>query len=117
MNEMGVTFGRAFKVWWSFCWHSFVLMIPTSIALLIVSFSMFPADSQLRPDFLNPMGVVEIIGRMSVLWLIATTVVQVLAIKWTLRTRWSDFHLVLQPNDATPSPGVRAGDPPSQKAP
>jgi hypothetical protein len=104
MNEMTITFGRALKIWWSVMWRGFVLMIPVSIALMIVGFAMFPTGTLLRADSFSPLEMMGILGRMSLLWTIASVVVQVLAIKWALKTRWSDFHLVPQPNDAVRSP-------------
>ena len=104
MNEMTITFGRALKIWWSLMWRGFVLMIPVSIALVIVGYSMFPTGTLLRAASFSPLEMMAVLGRMSLLWTIASVVVQVLAIKWALRTRWSDFHLVPRSNDEIRSP-------------
>jgi threonine/homoserine/homoserine lactone efflux protein len=97
MQPVELTFGRAFKVWWSYAWRAFVLGIPVAVVMMIVWFVLlmpyFPHPGQ-RPD---PALMQAAMGRFSVLWFVFMflyIVIQVLAMRWMLKTKWSDFRLL-----------------------
>ena len=50
MQQVGLTFLRAFKVWWSYSWRAMVLsliaMVPLQILLFTTVFTHLPAAGQ-----------------------------------------------------------------------
>jgi hypothetical protein len=96
MQSVEITFGRALKVWWSYVWRAMVLTIPVYFVLLafMVSF-MLPSMSHpgTKPD---PAQFQAMMGKFSFVWLVmmvASLLVQILAMRWMLKTKWSDFRL------------------------
>jgi hypothetical protein len=66
VDGIDVTFGRAFKIWWSYAWRAILLMIP------VMTSKMFG------------------------LWVFMMAfyiAAQVQAMRWMLKTKWSDFRL------------------------
>ena len=102
-----ITLQRSAKIWWSFVWRAWVLTLPMAlimypIMLWIVPFSK-PGD---RPGAINPGDVSGLGGKIFIMWLVMVVgmvVTQSFAVKWMLKTRWSDFKLVLVANESPPS--------------
>jgi hypothetical protein len=102
MDPVNVTFGRALKIWWSFAWRAWVLMllvmVPMEIVLFWYMMSHFP-----KQGAGNPAEAMRMAGTMMVLWPIFMAVLialQVQAMRWMLNTvRWSDFRLALVPRE------------------
>lgn len=94
MEAIELTYGRAFKIWWSYVWRSVVLTIPVMFALLILLRFILPFPQP--GEGLGPGGLQAFAGRMFVAWLIIMTtsvLLQVQAMRWMLQTKWSDFRL------------------------
>jgi len=97
MDPVNVTFGRALKLWWSFAWRAWVLMllvlIPLEIAFMSYMLSHFPKAGG------NPAEAMRMAGTMMILWPIfmaALIALQAQAMRWMLnRARWSDFRVAL----------------------
>jgi hypothetical protein len=89
MPSVELTFGRAFKVWWSYSWRVSVLMIPVTFAAALLAAAVVRGPP--RPEH-NASSV----GAASGVWLIITigsVLAQAQAMRWMLKTRWSDFRL------------------------
>jgi hypothetical protein len=98
-----VTYGRALKIWWSYIWRAIVLLIPVCVITMIIMVSFFPfpkpgdAATFLRPDQIPGM-----MAKGFVLWLFMMAIniaVQVQAMRWMLKTKWSDFRLQVVSGD------------------
>ena len=93
LNATEVTYGRALKIWWSYLWRAMVLMIPVMIVAMVISISIlpFPKPGQPAPAFQPGM-----FGKAFIVWLLIMTLniaVQVQAMRWMLKTKWSGFRL------------------------
>jgi uncharacterized membrane protein len=97
VSETDVTFGRALKIWWSFVWRSMLLMIPVMIVSMVIAVSVLPFPKAGQPaPMLRPDQIAGMTGKMFGLWLfmmIFYIAAQVQAIRWMLKTKWSDFKL------------------------
>jgi hypothetical protein len=101
MQSIELTFGRAFKVWWSYSWRAFVLALLVVVPLEIVMFwfmmGHFPKQGA------NPAGAARVAGTIAAVWPILMVVVialQAQAMRWMLnKARWSDFRVALLPHD------------------
>jgi hypothetical protein len=108
MQSLDITFRRALKVWWSFFWRNIVLSIPLWI---VVTLAMYRMMIWIRP--LPTRGIpaaqaqiVHSIHTLSALWplmMVASFVIQIYALRWALKTRWSDFRLQAVTEDKTAS--------------
>jgi hypothetical protein len=101
MQSVELTFGRAFKVWWSYSWRAFVLALLVVVPLEIVMF--WYMRSHLPKQGANPADAVRVAGTMAAAWPILMAVVialQAQAMRWMLnKARWSDFRVALLPRD------------------
>jgi threonine/homoserine/homoserine lactone efflux protein len=103
MEPVEITWGRAFKVWWSFSWRGFVLcllaMIPLQIILFATVFTHMPHPGQKA----DPAEFFRMMPFLMLIWLVMMGLVFVLqgyAMRWMLRdAKWSDFRLAMLPRD------------------
>jgi hypothetical protein len=94
MQTVEITFARAVKVWWSFVWRSAVLGIPVAFVALPLMFFVFPHPPP--GGRLSPADFQSLAGKFFFVWLIimvASILVHIQAMRWMLRTKWSDFRL------------------------
>jgi hypothetical protein len=91
---MELTFTRSLKIWWSFIWRYFILSVPSAILLSIVVFALGLIPQ--RGESLSEGGGAFTL--ITVFSLICMITLQAMALKWTLKTRWSDFSLTVSPN-------------------
>jgi hypothetical protein len=101
MQSVKLTFGRAFKVWWSYSWRASVLALLAVVPLWIVMF--WYMMSVFHKQGANPAEAASVAGTMAAAWPIAMVVVialQAQAMRWMLnKARWSDFRVTLLPRD------------------
>jgi hypothetical protein len=94
VHTVEMTFGRALKVWWSYAWRTFVLLFPVMMVAMPLMFVLMPHPHPgEKPD---PSQIRAAMPRFFVIWLVmmaANVLVQVQAMRWMLRTKWSDFRL------------------------
>lgn len=96
-------FKRLLKIWWSFMWRSSVLTIPVMFAVLPIMFLITPFPKPGTPP--QAIGVENFpymflkMGGIWMLMMIGGTFMQLVALKWTLKTTWSDFKVKLVSND------------------
>lgn len=89
-----MTYGRAFKVWWSYFWRAFVLGILVSVVLVPLMIMMMPHVA--HGERLDPGQMHSALARFALLWpliIVVNVLLQVQAMRWMLKTRWSDFRL------------------------
>jgi uncharacterized membrane protein len=97
VNGIDVTFGRAMKIWWSYVWRAILLMLPVMIVAMVIAISIlpFPKAGQPVPTF-RPEQIPGMTSKMFGLWLFMMVfyiAAQVQAMRWMLKTKWSDFRL------------------------
>lgn len=100
MATIEITFGRALKIWWSYAWRAFVLMLPVVVVLDIVIFFVIPLPKPGQPP--GREQLTEFAVRGLLIWLpgmVAYIFLQALAMKWMLKTRWSGFRLQMVPEE------------------
>jgi hypothetical protein len=97
VNGTDVTYGKALKIWWSYAWRTFVLLVPVMVISMIIMFSIMPFPKPGQPAaMLRPDQDPGLMGKMSGLWILMMTLnilAQVQAMRWMLKTKWSDFRL------------------------
>jgi hypothetical protein len=98
-----ITFLRAAKVWWSFIWRAWILMLPLGLLFFPLMYLVvtIPHPGS-PPPALRPDQMPGFIAKFFVLWIVmmgGMVCVQTLAIRWMLKTKWSDFKLVAVPID------------------
>ncbi len=119
---MQINFVRATKIWFSFTWRSMLLGFAFALVLFplnifVVLFSFFASPGEFLNLVTNPFGMMMFISSLTgasaasvltaallikilLLWLVnifAVIAIQALAMRWTLKARWSDFKLVAVP--------------------
>jgi hypothetical protein len=98
MQQLQLTFGRALKFWWSLTWRSALLLLPISIVLnILMMASLMPAMPQ-PGEVPDPGQITEVLAVMIPSFVVGgllSIVAMVYATRWTLRTRWRDFRIVL----------------------
>lgn len=107
-----MTLMQAFKVWWSYSWRASILVIPLWIIISVWSLvGLWSAVQNMQLsgmslDHLSASDLTHLASlasggvTLSILSLVLTAAIQVLAMRWTLNSRWSDFRLKAVPPDA-----------------
>lgn len=113
MNPMEFTLEKAFKVWWGFMWRIWVLAMPLSFVLMgvMVYFVPFPKEGEMPQPENFPFWLPIF------LWLVmmpTMVFLQVKALQWAFKAKWSDFRIVIvragetkEPEDHAPSTGPK----------
>lgn len=100
---MEITFLRSIKVWWSFAWRAWILMFPVAMLVMPIMFFIMPFPKPGEPPKpMDPNSIPGFAGKFFLIWVLmmgGMVVMQSLAMKWLLKTKWSDFKLVIVPND------------------
>jgi hypothetical protein len=111
---------QAFKVWWSYSWRASILVIP--LWIIITGWAVAGIASTITNMQLSGQGLENLnIGQLtrlasggftlSILSMVLTALIQVVAMRWTLNSHWSDFRLKAVP------PDVEVGDKPTRAIP
>jgi O-antigen/teichoic acid export membrane protein len=97
VNGTDVTFGRALKIWWSYVWRAVVLMMPVMIIAIFLAALIVPFPKAGQPTpMLRPDQIPGMASKMFGVWLFMMVfyiAAQVQAMRWMLKTKWSDFRL------------------------
>lgn len=97
MTGIDVTFGKALKIWWSYIWRAILLMLPVMIVAMLIAVSILPFPKPGQPaSAIRPDQVPGMMSKMFGLWLFMMVLyigAQVQAVRWMLKTKWSDFRL------------------------
>jgi hypothetical protein len=94
-HPVPITFGRGAKIWWSYMWRALVLITPLMVVLVPVVLYVMPHPGRGAP--VTPDQLHEALSTLRPIWLVTLVVnvlLQVQAMRWMLKTRWSDFRLV-----------------------
>ena len=103
MDQVDVTWGRALKIWWSFCWRwsvlFFLVLFPLEAILMFVMFRNMPHQGQK----FDPQQSMRMPSGMMIAWPVLMAVIialQAQGMRWMLRkARWSDFRLAVVPRE------------------
>jgi hypothetical protein len=99
IEQVDLTWFRAFKIWWSFSWRAFVLLMLVMVPMEIV-FAGYMMRHLLKPGS-NPAEVARMAAAMALVWPIIMAVMvalQAQAMRWMLnKARWSDFRVAVLP--------------------
>ena len=101
MRSLEITIRRALKMWWSFVWRAWVLTMPLAVVALPVMHWLMPIPKPGEPP-VNPVQVPHFFAKFFILWLflmLGMAFMQALAMRWALKTKWSDFKLIATPSD------------------
>jgi magnesium-transporting ATPase (P-type) len=107
MKTVDLTFLRAFKFWWSLTWRTLVISFPIYVIgmyRVFVWIAPFPTRADPQPHV--PLSTLHSPHFLAVLWPIVTIVsiiIQIVAVRWALTTRWSDFRLQAVTEDQAPA--------------
>lgn len=98
---MKITVLRATKIWWGYIWRSWLLMLPVAVLvpLTLNFFGMVPTAGQ---PAMNPDAIPFFAAKATILWILSAIGMcagQVVAIRWLMKTKWSDFKIALIPLD------------------
>lgn len=100
MTSVEVTLSRALKIWWSYTWRAFVLLIPLMAVLDIAMFFILPIAKPGHPFAPDRLSTITRFGLL--IWLpgmVASLALQAQAMRWMLKTRWSGFRLQVVTDD------------------
>jgi len=89
-----MTYGRAFKVWWSYFWRALLLGLLGGFLMVPLMFMLMPHAA--HGERLDPQQLHSALARFALLWpliIVLNVLLQVQAMRWMLKTRWSDFRL------------------------
>jgi hypothetical protein len=105
MQQVDVTFLRAFKVWWSFSWRVVVLWIPFEIVLVFLVRHVLHAGLHVTPAPTELRHHLQRVWEVLLPFFVAAVIIQTFAIRWALkRARWSDFRLQAVAEDKNAPP-------------
>lgn len=98
MQPVELTYMRALKVWWSFLWRTWLLMIPVMIVSVLVMFLIFWLTGSFEA-FRNPeAGKAPFgLGAMALMYAVflpLMLLLQAFTMQLALKVKWSDFQLV-----------------------
>ena len=103
MEQVEITWQRALKVWWSYSWRGFVLMLVVIIPLDIIMFSVVLSHMPKPGTTADPAETMKAFSGMAILWpisMLAIIAAQTLAMRWMLKSaHWSDFRLAMLPRE------------------
>ena len=98
MTIVDITFGRAFRVWWSYAWRAIVLSLVILIPLQILVFTRIVPHVRAAAaghDHAQMRAVLELVAVVWPIAIVCIIVLQTLAMRWMLRrAHWTDFKLV-----------------------
>lgn len=101
MEQVDVTWARAFKIWWSYSWRACVLGLLVLIPL--EALMLWYLKSHLPQQGSNPAAVARVARTLAIAWPILMALViaaQAQAMRWMLnKAPWSDFHVAVLPHD------------------
>ena len=110
MKPIEISFWQALKILWSFLWRSWVVIMPIVICVFVpvsIILRRFGAQSG-GGKFLTTMMFVFVVWPLMMLISIAA---QTIAMRWALKTKWSDFRLVaIAPPPADSAPVAPSSD-------
>jgi hypothetical protein len=104
MQPVELTLPRTIKIWWSITWRTCVISVIPWLVLVAVMFRRISTYMRPGPVVAGnvpqapfvPFAFHHSPGSGLLGWLVSMLVliaIQVLAIRWALKTRWSDFRL------------------------
>lgn len=101
MPALELTLARATKIWWSFLWRTWVLLIVPWLLLVATMFRTFSAYMTPPPRGATIVAhsAPHLPGWVMPVFLVVFFVIQILALRWALSVRWSDFRLQAVSND------------------
>ncbi len=97
MKAVKLTFLRALKFWWSFTWRTLVMSFPIYVIgmyRIFIWIAPFPTRANPQPHAsLSTLHSPHFLAVLGPVVTIVSIVIQIVAIRWALATRWSDFRL------------------------
>jgi hypothetical protein len=114
MQPVELTYMRALKVWWSFLWRTWLMMIPITfgvvVLMLVVLWLTGGFEAFRHPEAGKaPFGL----GVMALMYLVifpTMLLLQAFTMKLALKVKWSDFQLVAV--GQAPAPTAHSSQPP-----
>jgi len=96
-----ITVVRGIKIWWSIIWRSIILGGPAMGIIMAFAMKMlnFPKPGD-DPKAFNPAATSGAGFKFFLIWclmMVLMIFVHGLAVRWALKTKWSDFKLVAVP--------------------
>jgi len=104
MTAIDITFGRAFRVWWSYAWRALALSPLVIVPLQIFVFTWIVPHARAaglghlteRAALRELLGIVWVVCPIAIACAI---VLHTIAMRWMLRSaRWADFRLTPSPS-------------------
>ncbi len=103
MRQIEVTFSRATKFWWSLTWRTLVLTLPIMFVVEAMMVSSMLADPEQAMDPASFGSMLMTMIPALLVSAVLSVVAMVYATRWALRTKWSDFRvLVVAPEAGSP---------------
>jgi heme/copper-type cytochrome/quinol oxidase subunit 2 len=103
MEQAKVTWPQGLKIWWSYSWRAFVLLLLVMIPLEAIMFWFIMSHLPKPGTNATPETAARMAGMMAIVWPVAMAVMialQVQAMLWMLKSaRWSDFRVAVLPRD------------------
>jgi heme/copper-type cytochrome/quinol oxidase subunit 2 len=103
MEPVDITYGRAFKVWWSYSWRAMVLTVMAVVPLQLLFFGLAFAYRPTPDHKVDPAEFAKYMPLFMLGWLVITALMlalQAYGMKWMLRdAKWSDFRIAVLPKD------------------
>lgn len=100
---MEITFLRSVKIWWGFMWRAWILTMPLALVTFPFMFLLIPFPKLGEPPKpIDPSSIPGLAGKLFIIWvfmMVGMVVMQSFAMRWLLKTKWSDFSLVAVPNE------------------
>jgi hypothetical protein len=94
MNKIDLTLRQTGKIWWSFMWRGWVLMMPVMIIMTIAGRFLIPFPNPGEPPQPPDIKQMPIFFMVWLAMMVLFLLTQIFALRWALKTKWSDFRIV-----------------------
>lgn len=94
MNQIELSLVQTLKILWSFLWRVWVLMMPLMILMAVVFPLIIQFPKPGEPPHPPDIKQIPILFLVWVIMMAIFLVLQLFALRWALKTKWSDFRIV-----------------------
>ncbi len=102
MQQVDITFLRAVKVWWSYTWRALAMWAAVFV-VVITTLALFGVLPHHTGAHVQPMRG-RLLAVVAAIQFMVGTFIGIFAMRWALKTRWSDFRLqAVNEDQSTPA--------------
>jgi hypothetical protein len=94
VNQIELSIVQTLKILWSFLWRGWVLIMPVLILMAFAFHFIIPFPKPGEPPQPPDIKQLPIFFLVWIIMMAIFLVSQLFALRWALKTKWSDFRIV-----------------------